>query len=136
YGLVLNASVKQNITLPSLKKHSRGFLLNHSRENDVADSEISRFRTKTPSPNQTVGKLSGGNQQKVVIAAVNLNDPEVMILDEPTRGVDIGAKQEIYRYIAELVSRGKGVILISSELPEILGLSDRILVMREGNIVA
>src|SRR5690606_6067443 len=99
YGLVLDASVKHNITLSSLKKHSRGFLLHHGQENDVADREISRFRIKTSSRNQAIRKLSGGNQQKVVISGVHLNEPEVIILDEPTRGVDIGAKQEIYQYI-------------------------------------
>lgn len=135
-GLVLSSSVKHNITLPSLKKYSRGMLLDHSNENSVADREITRFRIKTPSRNQVVGRLSGGNQQKVVISGMNLNDPEVIILDEPTRGVDVGAKQEIYEFIATLVSSGKAVILISSELPEILALSDRILVVREGRIKA
>src|SRR5690606_24317483 len=126
-----------NITLPSLKKHSsRGFLLDVGRENKVADGEISRFRIKTASRNQQVGSLSGGNQQKVVLSGIHLNDPKIIILDEPTRGVDVGAKQEIYRYISELVSLGKAVILISSELPEILALSDRILVVREGGIKA
>jgi inositol transport system ATP-binding protein len=135
-GLVLSSSVKQNITLPSLKKHSRGFLLDVRRENRAADGEISRFRIKTASRNQQVGSLSGGNQQKVVLSGIHLNDPEIIILDEPTRGVDVGAKQEIYRYISQLVSLGKAVILISSELPEILVLSDRILVVREGGIKA
>lgn len=135
-GLVLSSSVKQNITLPSLKKHSRGFLLDVRRENRVADWEIARFRIKTASRNQQVGSLSGGNQQKVVLSGIHLNDPEIIILDEPTRGVDVGAKQEIYQYISELVSMGKAVILISSELPEILALSDRILVVREGGIKA
>lgn len=135
-GLVLSSSVKQNITLPSLKKHSRGLLLDSRRENRVADREIARFRIKTSSRNQEVGRLSGGNQQKVVLSGINLNDPEVIILDEPTRGVDVGAKQEIYEYIARLTSLGKAVILISSELPEIFALSDRILVVREGSIKA
>lgn len=135
-GLVLSSSVKHNITLPSLKRHSRGILLDHRRENAVADQEIDRFRIKTPSRDQTIHRLSGGNQQKVVIAGMNLNDPEVIILDEPTRGVDVGAKQEIYQYIAAMVDSGKAIILISSELPEILALSDRIIVVREGEIKA
>ena len=135
-GLVLSSSVKQNITLPSLKKHSRGLLLNPRRENEVADGEISRFRIKAASRDQQVGSLSGGNQQKVVLSGIHLNNPEIIILDEPTRGVDVGAKQEIYKYISQLVSKGKAVILISSELPEILALSDRILVVREGGIKA
>jgi len=136
YGLVLEASVKQNITLPSLEKHSRGMLLDHRRENKVAEMEIKRFRIKTASRNQAVGRLSGGNQQKVVISGINLNNPDLIILDEPTRGVDVGAKQEIYEYMASLVAKGKAVILISSELPEVLALSDRILVVREGTIKA
>ena len=136
WGLVLSSSVKHNITLSSLKKYNWGIFLNHNRENDVADREIARSRIKTSSRNQIVERLSGGNQQKVVIAGINLNNPEVIILDEPTRGVDVGAKQEIYLYIANQVAHGKAVILISSELPEILALSDRILVVREGNIKA
>ena len=136
YGLVLEASVRDNITLASLKKHSRGVFLDPKKENDVADDEISRFRIKTASRQQAVGRLSGGNQQKVVIAGMYLNDPDIIILDEPTRGVDVGAKQEIYGFMADLVAAGKAVILISSELPEILALSDRILVVREGTIRA
>jgi inositol transport system ATP-binding protein len=135
-GLVLTSSVKENIILPSLKKYSWGIFRDHSKENEVADQEIAKFRIKTTSRNQVVGRLSGGNQQKVVISGINLNDPEVIILDEPTRGVDVGAKQEIYRFIGKLVSRGKAVIIISSELPEILALTDRILVVREGSIKA
>lgn len=136
YGLVLEASVKHNITLPSLKKHSRGFLLDHQKENGVTNREIARFRIKAASPKQPVGRLSGGNQQKVVLAGINLNDPDIIVLDEPTRGVDVGAKREIYEYMAKLVAEGKAVILISSELPEIIALSDRVLVVREGRIRA
>jgi len=136
YGLVLGASVRDNITLASLEKHGRGFFLDPKKENEVADGEISRFRIKAVSRQQAVGRLSGGNQQKVVIAGMYLNDPDIIILDEPTRGVDVGAKQEIYGFMAKLVEAGKAVILISSELPEILALSDRILVVREGKIKA
>lgn len=136
FGLVLNASVKHNITLSSLKKYSRGIFLNQRKEREVAENEIKRFGIKTSSPNQAVGRLSGGNQQKVVIAGMHLNDPDVVILDEPTRGVDVGAKHEIYEYMASLVAGGKAVLLISSELPEILALSDRILVLREGTVKA
>src|SRR5690606_25397503 len=117
-------------------KHSRGVFIDSEKENEVADREISRFRIKTASRQQAVGRLSGGNQQKVVLAGMYLNDPDIIILDEPTRGVDVGAKQEIYEFIAKLVAAGKAVILISSELPEILALSDRILVVREGRIKA
>src|SRR3546814_6712291 len=131
-GLIMDAAVKKNIVLPSHEKNGRGNLLNGQRENAVADREIKRFRIKTVSRNQAVGRLSGGNQQKVVISAMGLNDPELVIFDEPTRGVDIGAKQEIYHYISQLAASGRAVILISSELPELLALRDRLLVMREG----
>ena len=136
WGLVLSSSVKHNISRSSLKAYSRGIFLNHKKENDVVEGEIAKSRIKTSSPDQIVERLSGGNQQKVVIAGINLNHPEILILDEPTRGVDVGAKQEIYQYIAGQVADGKAVILISSELPEILALSDRILVIREGKIKA
>lgn len=135
-GLVLSSSVKRNITLPSLKKHGRGLLLDRRRENAVTDEQMARFRIRAASRNQAVERLSGGNQQKVVLSGVGLNDPQVIVLDEPTRGVDVGAKQEIYEYIDGLAAAGKAVLLISSELPEILALSDRVLVMREGRIGA
>jgi inositol transport system ATP-binding protein len=133
-GLVLSASVKQNVTLSALKKCSNGFLLNLEKENKIADAEIKQFNIKTPSRNQSVNFLSGGNQQKVVLAKVLLNDPDIIIFDEPTRGIDIGAKMEIYKMIAALADKGKAIIMISSELPEILGMSDRILVVRNGRI--
>lgn len=136
WGLIPDASVKQNIVLRSLKKHSRGILLDQRREKAVADREMERFRIRAASRNQAVGSLSGGNQQKVVLSGMQLTEPELIILDEPTRGIDIGAKQEIYQYIASLTARGKAVILISSELPELLALSDRILVMRGGRVKA
>lgn len=136
YGLSLETSVRNNITLASLKRHSRGLFLDSKKENEVSDGEIKRFRIKTASRQLAVGRLSGGNQQKVVLAGMYLNDPDVIVLDEPTRGVDVGAKHEIYEFIASLVEAGKAVILISSELPEILALSDRILVVREGKIKA
>lgn len=132
-GLVLTASVQHNITMASLKKWS-GFLLNHAKEKKVSREQIHRFGIKTPSAEQTVNNLSGGNQQKVVLAKVLLNDPDIIIFDEPTRGIDIGAKSEIYKMITALAAEGKAIIMISSELPEILGLSDRILVVREGKI--
>lgn len=136
WGLMLEDSVKNNMVLSSLKQQSRGMLLDRRRERAVAGREIERFRIKTTGPDQAVGRLSGGNQQKVVFAGMHLNDPDLIILDEPTRGVDIGSKQEIYHYIADLAARGKAVILISSELPEILALSDRIMVVREGRVGA
>jgi len=135
-GLVLSASVRQNITLAALKRLSDGPFISGKKERAVADQEIQRFGIKTPSMHQKVNFLSGGNQQKVVMAKVLLNDPDIIMLDEPTRGIDIGAKAEIYKLINELAVMGKAIILISSELPEVLGLSDRILVMREGRVQA
>ncbi|MCC6286849.1 MAG: sugar ABC transporter ATP-binding protein [Chitinophagaceae bacterium] len=133
-GLVLSSSVKHNITLAALKKFSPGALLNLQREKQVADEQVKKFNIKTPSSNQVVNYLSGGNQQKVVIAKVLLNDPDIIIFDEPTRGIDIGAKTEIYKMMTELAVKGKAIIMVSSELIEVLGLSNRILVVRKGRI--
>ncbi|MCC8167203.1 MAG: ATP-binding cassette domain-containing protein, partial [Planctomycetes bacterium] len=94
--------------------------------------KITSVRIKTPSPNQLVNNLSGGNQQKVVISKWLLTDPQILILDEPTRGIDVGSKAEIYNLVGDLVMKGMGVIMISSELPEVIGLSDRVVVMHEG----
>jgi len=136
YGLVLGSSVKHNISLSSLRKFANGLFLNLKKENEMADNQINQHSIKVTSRNQVANFLSGGNQQKVVIAKVLLNDADIIIFDEPTRGIDIGAKSEIYKLITQLVSAGKAIILISSELPEILGLSDRILVIRGGEIKA
>jgi len=136
YGLVLGSSVKHNISLSSLRKFANGLFLNLKKENEMADNQINQLTIKVTSRNQVANFLSGGNQQKVVIAKVLLNDADIIIFDEPTRGIDIGAKSEIYKLMTQLVSAGKAIILISSELPEILGLSDRILVIRGGEIKA
>ena len=136
YGLVLGSSVKHNISLSSLRKFANGLFLNLKKENEMADNRINQLTIKVTSRNQVANFLSGGNQQKVVIAKVLLNDADIIIFDEPTRGIDIGAKSEIYKLMTQLVSAGKAIILISSELPEILGLSDRILVIRGGEIKA
>lgn len=133
-GLVLSSSVKHNITLSALKECSNGALLDLKKESRLADEQVKKFNVKTPSSNQLVNYLSGGNQQKIVIAKVLLNNPAIIIFDEPTRGIDIGAKTEIYKMIAELAAKGKAIIVISSELIEVLGLSDRILVIRKGKI--
>ncbi|MFT3950308.1 MAG: sugar ABC transporter ATP-binding protein [Agriterribacter sp.] len=133
-GLVLSSSVKHNITLAALKKTSPGIFLDLEKEKKLADDQVRKFNIKTPSSNQVVNYLSGGNQQKVVIAKVLLSDPDIIIFDEPTRGIDIGAKTEIYKMITELAGKGKAIIMISSELIEVLGLSDRILVVRKGRI--
>lgn len=134
-GLVLSSSVKHNITLASLPRNNNGVLLNLDKEKKIAAAKIKEFNIKTPSANQLVNYLSGGNQQKVVLAKVLLNDPDIIIFDEPTRGIDIGAKAEIYKMITTLAANGKAIIMVSSELPEILGLSDRVLVVRNGKIV-
>ncbi len=132
-GLVLSASVRHNITMASLNKWS-GIFLDRAKEQQISREQIQRFGIRTPSEEQTANNLSGGNQQKIVLSKVLLNDPDIIIFDEPTRGIDIGAKAEIYQMITGLAERGKAIIMISSELPEILGLSDRILVVREGKI--
>lgn len=134
FGLVLSSSVKHNITISSLSKCSNGPFLNLKKENEIVDEQIQKLSIKTSSPDQIVNFLSGGNQQKIVISKVLLNDADIIIFDEPTRGIDIGAKSEIYRLMTQLVKEGKSIILISSELTEILGMSDRILVIHEGAI--
>ena len=106
------------------------------KENTIADDYIEKIKVKTPTRNQKVGNLSGGNQQKVVVGKWLNSEPDILIMDEPTRGIDVGAKREIYEIINSLVAQGKAVILISSELPEVLGMSDRVLVMKDDAIVA
>jgi inositol transport system ATP-binding protein len=134
-GLNLKASVKDNITLVNLKNFSRfKQVLQLEKENRIADEEIKKLRIKTHHRNQIVNTLSGGNQQKVVLAKWLLNKPEIIILDEPTRGIDIGAKAEIYNIISQLAEQGKTIIIVSSELPEILGMCDRVVVIYHGRI--
>jgi inositol transport system ATP-binding protein len=136
-GLNLKASVRDNISLASLKNFSRfGQILQFQKENCAADAEIEKLHIKTRGRGQIVKTLSGGNQQKVVLAKWLLNDPEIIILDEPTRGIDIGAKAEIYKIIAELAEQGRTIIMISSELEEILGLCDRVMVLYNGKVTA
>ncbi|WP_261305426.1 sugar ABC transporter ATP-binding protein [Paenibacillus andongensis] len=133
-GLLLPLSVNDNLALPNLKLLSSFGFMNRSKERELSDSMIKKLLIKTPNSEQKVGSLSGGNQQKVVIGKWLATSPQVLILDEPTRGVDIGAKKEIYDLMNELVSQGVAILMISSELPEVLGMSDRILVMHEGKI--
>src|SRR5215469_2065785 len=136
-GLNLKASVRDNVTLVSLKNFSLfGQFLQFKKENAVVDSEIEKLRIKARHRNQIVRTLSGGNQQKVVLAKWLLTEPEIIILDEPTRGIDIGAKAEIYKIIAQLTEQGATVIMISSELEEILGMCDRVIVLYHGRITA
>lgn len=135
-GLVLRMSVQANISLACLDRAERMALLSQKLEKKMARSFIERLGIKTPSRHQIVESLSGGNQQKVVIAKWLATRPKVLLLDEPTRGVDVNAKNEIYRLIGELVEQGLGIVMVSSELPEILAISDRIMVLSEGRKTA
>jgi ABC-type sugar transport system ATPase subunit len=133
-GLVLIQNVKNNMALPSLYSRLKKGLIDQDRELSAVEQMIRSLRIKTPSVEQLVQNLSGGNQQKVALGKWLLTSPKVIILDEPTRGIDVGAKYEIYTIMHSLADAGIGIIMISSELPEILGMSDRILVMHEGKI--
>jgi len=136
YGLVPMMSVKENVTLANLRRYCRAGWIERRKENIAADEQIGIYSIKARDRNQTAGSLSGGTQQKIVVAKALLTEPDVLILDEPTRGIDIGAKSEIYAIIAKLAAEGKAIIMVSSELPEVLGLSHRILVMCEGVVTA
>ncbi len=133
-GLILGMSVKENMSLTALDHFSKVGHIRHDSEQLAVDDFILMFNIKTPSRDQQIGLLSGGNQQKVAIAKGLMTRPNVLILDEPTRGVDVGAKKEIYQLINKFKQDGLSIIIVSSEMPEVLGMSDRILVMREGRI--
>lgn len=135
-GLVLPMSVRDNMTLASLRQFARMSWLNSRKETQQASAFVDRLSVRTPSLRQRVQLLSGGNQQKVLMARWLMRDPKLLILAEPTRGIDVGSKSEIYRLMDEMAQRGLGIVFMSTEIPEILGISDRILVMREGRIVA
>ncbi len=135
-GLVLSMSVRENFTLTNLKDRSNYSVISNQKERDFVNGMIERFNVKTSGMEQEVKSLSGGNQQKIVIGKWLGINPKILILDEPTRGVDIGAKKEIYQIMNELTQQGVSIIMISSELPEVLGMSDRILVIHEGQISA
>lgn len=134
-GLILSNPIKINTTLANLKAVSSHGVLDADKEYAVAEEYRDKLKTKCPTVEQNVGNLSGGNQQKVLLAKWMFTEPDVLILDEPTRGIDVGAKYEIYCIINDLVAAGKSVIMISSELPEVLGMSDRIYIMNEGKMV-
>lgn len=134
YGLNLIEDIKRNISAAALSKLIKGGLVDGDEETIVAEGYRKSMRIKTPNVGAVVGKLSGGNQQKVVLSKWLFTDPEVLILDEPTRGIDVGAKYEIYTIINQLVADGKAVVVISSELPELLGICDRIYTLSEGRI--
>ena len=133
-GLNLSGTVNDNIAMVAIRKLLSNGLYSKTKARKAAQEYIGKLKIKTPSGDQIVGNLSGGNQQKVVIAQWLLNDPDIIILDEPTRGIDVGAKRDIYLLIGSLVQQGKAVIMISSEIPELMGVCDRIAVMSEGNL--
>ena len=133
-GIVLGMSVRENVSLASLRRDQRHGMLNRSREAALSARMIADLRIKTPHDGQAAQFLSGGNQQKVVLGKWLALGPRVLLLDEPTRGIDVGAKQEIYRLMEELAGRGVAIVFVSSEMEEILGMSDRALVMHEGKI--
>lgn len=133
-ALVLGMSLKENTTLACLEKLAKLHMINKRKEAEVSRDYTDKLRIKTPSIEQLVMNLSGGNQQKVVIGKWMATDPRILILDEPTRGIDVGSKKEIHQLMSQLAKSGVAIIMISSELPEILGMSDRIIVMHEGRI--
>jgi len=133
-GLITDMTVRENITLPSLEKYSTLMLISRERERRVTDEQIKSLQIKTPGGESLVLNLSGGNQQKVVLGKWLSMSPRVMILDEPTRGIDVGAKSEIYRLMRELADRGGVILMISSDMEEVINVSDRIAVMHEGRI--
>ncbi|WP_094552067.1 sugar ABC transporter ATP-binding protein [Petroclostridium xylanilyticum] len=133
-GVFLPLAVRDNIVVSCIDKFINGLFLNKKKIEEVCQQEKDKLAIKTPNMDQKIKNLSGGNQQKVLISRWLLTDPDILILDEPTRGIDVGAKSEIHRLMSKLAQQGKAVIMISSELPEILGMSDRILVMHEGKI--
>ena len=133
-GLVLEMAIDDNATLPFVRRLTRFGLVQRRREREMAKTFTERLQVKAASLDQTAGSLSGGNQQKVVLAKWLATDPKVLILDEPTRGIDIGTKAEVHRIISSLAGEGIAILLISSELPEVLGMADRVLVMHEGRL--
>lgn len=133
-GLILNRSVKENISLPNIDQFLNMGILDFEKENSTVEDYINKLDIKTPGTNQKVVYLSGGNQQKVVLSKWLCSHARIFIFDEPTRGIDVGAKKEIYQLMNELTANGVAIIMISSEMPEILGMSDRILVMRNGRV--
>ena len=134
-GLVLSDTIARNTTMAKMNKIANKGIIDFVKEKKVAQEYVEAMKTKTPSVDQAVGNLSGGNQQKVLLSKWMFAEPDVLILDEPTRGIDVGAKYEIYCIMNDMVKQGKAVVMISSELPELLGMCDRIYVMNEGEVV-
>lgn len=134
YGLVLIRDVKENVTLATMSDFFRGGMLHEQQERSAVEEVCERIRVKAPSIDTQVSTLSGGNQQKIVLSKWMLRNPEILILDEPTRGIDVGAKFEIYKLMTEIAREGKSIVVVSSELPELLGMCDRIYVMAGGEV--
>lgn len=134
WGLVLCRSIRENVSLPNLSKKHPGLFINKNKEKEEVEQYSNALATKCSSIQMTAGNLSGGNQQKVVLSKWLMSEPKVLILDEPTRGIDVGAKFEIYKIMCDLAKRGIAIIMVSSELPEIMGMSDRVLVVSGGKI--
>ena len=134
YGVVVQKSVTENTTLATMEEYTSGLFINKGKEKKVTEKYVKELATKTPTTDQLVVNLSGGNQQKVVIAKWLTRDSEILIFDEPTRGIDVGAKNEIYKLMSKLAAEGKSIIMISSEMTEILRMSDRIIIMCEGKV--
>ena len=135
HGVILELPVAANMTLAVLRRLSRGGLLDFAREREIASGYVEKLAVKTPSIDSPAGNLSGGNQQKVALSRWLATEPKVLILDEPTQGIDVGAKSELHRLMVDLAERGLAILMISSELPEVLGMSDRVGVMRGGALV-
>ena len=134
YGVVVQKSVTENTTLATMEEYTRGLFINKGKEKKVTEKYVKELATKTPTTDQLVVNLSGGNQQKVVIAKWLTRDSDILIFDEPTIGIDVGAKNEIYKLMSKLAAEGKSIIMISSEMTEILRMSDRIIIMCEGKV--
>lgn len=133
-GIFPGMAISFNMTLKVLKEFIRGIHVDSAKEREIVDQYFKGLSVKAPGPETAIGSLSGGNQQKVVIGSWLASKPKVLILDEPTRGIDVGSKSEIYTIMNDLAKRGVSIIMVSSELPEILNMSDRVIVMRSGRI--
>lgn len=134
-GILGCLSISDNVSISSLEQYLVGnIMLNHKKINDLVDENVAKLSIKTPNNRTKIQSLSGGNQQKVIISRWLANNPDILIMDEPTRGIDVGAKYEIYQIMLDLAKQGKGIIMISSEMPELIGMSDRIMVMCNGKV--
>ena len=134
-GLLLGQILRVNVTLAALERFTHGLQIDRAQEREALDASIAEFDIRVPRRRMLAGELSGGNQQKLFLAKMMMLNPRIVIIDEPTRGIDIGTKQQIYNFVVSLTDRGCSVIVVSSEMPELIGICDRIVVMRSGCIV-